>query len=284
MLFRRQTKQAAIHWCARKGFLCVPPPPPPPGLGEWATEFDRGFHDMDDSPAFGAPVVTAPTATATFASTTAAAAATAASDDDDGEEEADFNPFGVNEYAEDINTHLRRTELRYRPRANFMSAQTDVKPKMRAILVDWLIEVAGEFGLTTQTLHLAVLYLDRFLAGCVIDRRRLQLVGVTCMMLACKYEEVTIPKVAQFINITDNSYTIEQVCTVLALLGLFYVAKQSVVFFCCFSQLLLMEHMVLSILQFNMASVTPIDFAHRYLRAADASDQGEKLFHVCHWC
>lgn len=55
---------------------------------------------------------------------------------------------------------------------------------MRTILVEWLIEVAEEYYLTSQTLHLTVNYVDRFLARNKIPRASLQLLGVTCMLIA----------------------------------------------------------------------------------------------------
>jgi len=38
-------------------------------------------------------------------------------------------------------------------------------------------------------------------------RKKLQLVGVTAMLIACKYEEVSVPTVEDFILITDKAYT-----------------------------------------------------------------------------
>ena len=73
---------------------------------------------------------------------------------------------------------------------NYMALQRDVTPQMRAILIDWLVEVAQEYHLSAETLHLCVYYTDRFLSRTPVQRSRLQLVGITCMLLACKFEEV----------------------------------------------------------------------------------------------
>jgi len=40
-----------------------------------------------------------------------------------------------------------------------------------------------------------------------VVRKKLQLVGVTAMLLACKYEEVSVPLVEDFVLISDNAYT-----------------------------------------------------------------------------
>jgi len=62
--------------------------------------------------------------------------------------------------------------------------QRDIDPKMRGILIDWLVEVAEEFKLQNDTLHLAVSYIDRFLSFYPICRVKLQLLGVASMYIA----------------------------------------------------------------------------------------------------
>lgn len=82
--------------------------------------------------------------------------------------------------------------------------------KMRAILVDWLVEVAEEYKLCADTLYLTVNYIDRFLSKHVVSRSQLQLVGVACMWVAAKYEEIYPPNVTDFCYITDSTYSKEQ--------------------------------------------------------------------------
>lgn len=62
--------------------------------------------------------------------------------------------------------------------------QTDISVKMREVLVDWLVEVAEEYRLVSDTLYLAVAYVDRFLSYRVLTRNKLQLLGVCCMLIA----------------------------------------------------------------------------------------------------
>jgi cyclin A len=66
----------------------------------------------------------------------------------------------------------------------FQKVQKYISPKMRAVLVDWLVEVAEEFKLHAETLHLAISYVDRFLTTNVVTRDKLQLLGVTAMLVA----------------------------------------------------------------------------------------------------
>lgn len=78
---------------------------------------------------------------------------------------------------------------------------------MRAILVDWIIEVHLKFKLLPETLFVTVSLIDRFLEKQVVSRTKLQLVGVTAMLIASKYEEIYAPEVRDFVFITDNAYS-----------------------------------------------------------------------------
>lgn len=92
------------------------------------------------------------------------------------------------EYADSIYQHLRTTEVQNAADAHYLeNLQGDLTASMRAILVDWLVEVAEEYTLAPQTLFLAVGFIDRFLSQQQIDRGKLQLVGITAMLLAAKY-------------------------------------------------------------------------------------------------
>ena len=62
-----------------------------------------------------------------------------------------------------------------------------------------------------ETLYLTVNLIDRFLAAQPVVRKKLQLVGVTAMLLACKYEEVSVPVVEDFIVISDKAYSRKEV-------------------------------------------------------------------------
>jgi hypothetical protein len=94
---------------------------------------------------------------------------------------------------------------------DYMSSQGDINEKMRAILIDWLIEVHHKFELMDETLFLTVNIVDRFLEKQVVPRKKLQLVGVTAMLLACKYEEVAVPVVEDLVLISDRAYTKGQI-------------------------------------------------------------------------
>ena len=92
-----------------------------------------------------------------------------------------------------------------------MNKQPDITCNMRAILVDWLVEVADEFRMDPQTLYLAMSITDCFLSSMMVTRSKLQLVGITSMYIAAKLEEIYPPPLGQFAYITDNTYSKQQV-------------------------------------------------------------------------
>uniref|UniRef100_A0A7S0WJX0 Cyclin-like domain-containing protein n=1 Tax=Chlamydomonas leiostraca TaxID=1034604 RepID=A0A7S0WJX0_9CHLO len=121
------------------------------------------------------------------------------------------NPLAATEYVNDIYSYYRRVEPKFRVQPGYMSSQTDINEKMRAILIDWLVEVHLKFKLMPETLFLTVNLIDRFLEIKPVTRRNLQLVGVTAMLIASKYEEIWAPEVRDFVYISDKAYTREQI-------------------------------------------------------------------------
>lgn len=128
-------------------------------------------------------------------------------------DKGETDPTVVVDYVDEIYTYLRDLESKFRPKSGYMRKQRDINHGMRTILVDWLVEVAEEYKLNTHTLFIAVGYIDRFLSEMSVQRGKLQLVGVTSMLLASKYEEIYPPAVDEFVYITDNTYSREQVST-----------------------------------------------------------------------
>ncbi|KAL3026354.1 hypothetical protein AAZX31_04G226900 [Glycine max] len=159
-------------------------------------------------------------------------------------------------FACDIYKHLRASEAKKRPSTDFMEkTQKEINSSMRAILIDWLVEVAEEYRLVPDTLYLTVNYIDRYLSGNVMNRQRLQLLGVASMMIASKYEEICAPQVEEFCYITDNTYFKEEV--------------------------LQMESAVLNFLKFEMTAPTVKCFLRRFVRAAQGVDEVPSLQLEC---
>jgi cyclin A len=161
--------------------------------------------------------------------------------------------------------------------------QDDLTPKMRAILVDWLIELSEHFNFSNATLHVAITMADRVLASgglgddrtnnggydsedeyadddddasqtsqCfVIPRDRYQLLGATCVWLACKVMETTAPKAKQIAYVSDNIYDIHQIKT--------------------------MERRICNALGFAFfQEPTPYQFMIEFLRASHEGDLGQQ--------
>ena len=114
-------------------------------------------------------------------------------------------------YLTEIHQHYRETEGLKDARYGYMSKQTDINAKMRSILFDWLVEVHLKFKLMPETLYLTVNLIDRFLEKEQIMRNKLQLVGVTAMFMASKYEEIYAPECRDFVYISDKAYTRDEI-------------------------------------------------------------------------
>ncbi|KAI3737184.1 hypothetical protein L2E82_27179 [Cichorium intybus] len=160
-------------------------------------------------------------------------------------DDALIDPQMCEAYVSDIYEYLRNMEMeaKRRPVVDYIEkVQKDVTVNMRGVLVDWLVEVAEEYKLLPDTLYLTISYIDRFLSVNILNRQRLQLLGVSSMLIASKYEEISPPHTEDFCYITDNTYT-----------------KQEVV---------KMEADVLKTLKFEMGNPTVKTFLRRFTRIA----------------
>ncbi|CAK1578585.1 unnamed protein product [Parnassius mnemosyne] len=159
--------------------------------------------------------------------------------------------FHVVEYRQDIYEYMREIEVKNRANPRYMRKQPDITHMMRSILIDWLVEVCDEYGQQSETLHLAVSYVDRFLSYMSVVRTKLQLVGTAATYIAAKYEEVYPPEVSEFVYITDDTYTKREV--------------------------LRMEHLILKVLSFDLSTPTSLAFLSHYCISNGLS---KKTFHL----
>ncbi|KAL1532460.1 cyclin-A2-1-like isoform X1 [Salvia divinorum] len=156
------------------------------------------------------------------------------------------DPQMCSPYAADIYTSLFTSQVDRKLSPDYMEKlQQDITKGMRGILIDWLVEVSEEYELVPDTLYLTVNLLDRFLSENYIEKQNLQLLGVTCMLIASKYEEICARRVEEFCFITDNTYKKEEVVE--------------------------MESRVLNLLKFQLSVPTPKKFLRRFIQAAQAS-------------
>jgi len=95
--------------------------------------------------------------------------------------------------------------------ANYMSAQIEITEAMRAILVDWLVEVQESFELNHETLYAAVKMTDLYLSKKQVRKEDLQLVGATACLISCKIDERIPPMVDDFLYVCDDAYSRDQI-------------------------------------------------------------------------
>ena len=163
------------------------------------------------------------------------------------------NPQIPKEYINDIYKHLNLIEYDDLPLKNYINIiQTDINEKMRLILLDWLVEVHIKFNLLTETLFITISIIDKYLSKKNIHRKYLQLLGITSLLIACKYEEIYPPQIKKLIHMTDNAYNKNQV--------------------------LKMEYQILDILNFNISFPTSLKFLEIFKNRINLDD---KDFYRC---
>ena len=122
-----------------------------------------------------------------------------------------YNLQFAEEYQEEIIPYLLSLEHKKRINPNYMLKQNDINEKMRMILIDWLVEVHLKFKLLPETLFLTINFIDRYLQNNQTPRDKLQLIAVSSLLIACKYEEIYPPEISSFVYITDNAYKKEDI-------------------------------------------------------------------------
>ncbi len=142
----------------------------------------------------------------------------------------------IGEYLNEIysNLLLDEKQLYFSPKIGYMKMQNDINEQMRAILIDWLIEVHYRFRLKSESLFQTVWIIDTYLSLFPIIRARLQLLGIASLLISCKSQEMYYPQLNELIDITDGAYIKEE--------------------------LIEMETHILKILNFNIVSPTSNDF------------------------
>ncbi|XP_073104895.1 G2/mitotic-specific cyclin S13-7-like isoform X2 [Elaeis guineensis] len=158
--------------------------------------------------------------------------------------------LAVVDYVEDIYKFYKLAENSNRPN-DYMESQVEINEEKRAILAEWLIEVHHKFGLMPEILYLTFYIFDRYLSMETVRRRELALVGVSAMLIACKYEDIRAAEVSNFICILDSTYSREQILS--------------------------KEKEILNKLEWNLTVPTPYMFLVRFLKAAMADKEMEHL-------
>ncbi|CDO93948.1 unnamed protein product [Kluyveromyces dobzhanskii CBS 2104] len=147
------------------------------------------------------------------------------------------------DYSDEIFDHLYKRQFETTPEINYLSDKNYefyLRPTMRSILVDWIIEVHCKFQLLPETLYLAINLMDRYLSFNKVTLPKLQLIAITSLLIAAKFEEVNLPKLSNYSYITDNAYSNEEI-------------KQA-------------EFVILNKLEYNIGWPNPLNFLRRISR------------------
>merc|ERR1719187_176229 len=163
------------------------------------------------------------------------------------------DPQMVAVYVNDIFAYLRELELKYPIKPGYLLGQKGIVPKMRAVLTDWMVEVHQQFTLLQETLFLSIAILDRYmqLQAETVARRKLQLVGVTAIFIAAKYEQMYAPEIGDFVYITDNAYSESEIRDT--------------------------EIKIMGVLKFNLGKPLPLHFLRRNSKAGQVDATAHTL-------
>ncbi|XP_061669612.1 G1/S-specific cyclin-E1 isoform X2 [Syngnathoides biaculeatus] len=135
---------------------------------------------------------------------------------------------------------------------NMMDKHPHLQPKMRAILLDWLMEVSEVYKLHRETYHLAQDYFDRFMATQTnVFKSMLQLIGISCLFIAAKFEEMYPPKVHEFAYVTDQA--------------------------CTEDEILSMEIIIMKELKWSLSPQTPVSWLNVYMQVAYLKESDRPL-------
>uniref|UniRef100_A0A3Q3W5R8 Uncharacterized protein n=1 Tax=Mola mola TaxID=94237 RepID=A0A3Q3W5R8_MOLML len=104
--------------------------------------------------------------------------------------------------SDDVWIKMLNKELKYVHDKGYLQRHPKLQPKMRAILLDWLLEVSEVYSLHRQTAYLAQDYFDRFM---LTEEDKMQLLGITALFIASKIEEIYPPKIFEFAYVTDGA-------------------------------------------------------------------------------
>ena len=149
-------------------------------------------------------------------------------------------------FSNDIYMYLYHLEEKLKLQSDFLQIQQQMNHKMRARLVDWIIAVHHKMKLLPETLYLTIAIMDRFLEKVNVVKDKVQLVGLTAFLIACKYEEIYPPEIADLHKVCD-AYTKNEI--------------------------LKMEKTILKALDFKLSYPLPLHFLRRFSKAAHADQE-----------
>ncbi|XP_066513222.1 G1/S-specific cyclin-E1-like [Hoplias malabaricus] len=153
---------------------------------------------------------------------------------------------------DDVWNNLLKKDKLYPHDTQVLDRHPNLQPRMRAILLDWLMEVCEVYKLHRETFYLGQCYFDRFMATQEnVLKTTLQLIGISALFIAAKMEEIYPPKVHHFAYVTDGACTEEEILS--------------------------MEVIIMKELSWNLSPLTPVAWLNIYLQMAYLKEFGEVL-------
>ncbi len=93
----------------------------------------------------------------------------------------------------------------------FETVQTEIKPHMRKIVCEWMLEVCEEQQCQAEVFPLAVDYMDRVLSKLNLRKGQFQLLGATCIFVASKFKESSPVCADKLVVYTDFSVSTAEI-------------------------------------------------------------------------
>jgi hypothetical protein len=142
----------------------------------------------------------------------------------------------------------REHELRARPELIEAVQRDGMRPVWRSKVASWLLEFEDEFGLSQDTIYVAVNYMDRYLSQVSTKRSLLQLLAMGAILVASKLHEACPLRMSDLRELADGTYAE--------------------------SDIKLMELELLRVIQWQLHPVTPqAVMSHLILYVADVATQ-----------
>jgi hypothetical protein len=167
-------------------------------------------------------------------------------------DEIKSNVQNVKEYMNDILESLFEEEEKFYMKLNpfYYNFQYEINPNMRAVLIDWLIDLNRKLNFQEETLINAIYIMDSYLSKKFIKKIYFQLLGVTSLMISSKINEIYLQPLSVYSDMIDNAYLAEEIK--------------------------IMEKDILNVLEFNLLVPSPLKFYEIITQKVGFSDDINK--------
>jgi hypothetical protein len=151
---------------------------------------------------------------------------------------------------------MRNAECNTMPATDIFARQATITARMRATVIDWLVEVHRKLRMHTDTLYSTVMLIDIYLTATDIDKAHFQRLACAALLIAAKNSEMRPPSLRELVDLADKSFTI--------------VALSR------------MEAALFSAVGFHVDYILPSMFLKRFLRLVDPDVRLSMLAHfIC---